>query len=116
MIKLMKSGTLSRELCKTYCQYYKPSKEEGLACRGFVVVKRLIEMGKQISFEGPNRRSGPLTEADLRKDLCPSCQFYKSDCDFILQEGAAMPCGGFILLGLLIENGMICIDDVRDIE
>ena len=107
---------LVKNLCGRFCSYYKPSKEEELACRGFVVVKRLIEMGKQIPVEKSDKRPGPLTGDDLRKILCPTCPFYGSDCDYILQEGDAMPCGGFIFLGLLIERGMICIDDLRDIE
>ena len=73
-------------------------------------------MGKEVSFEESNRRSSPLTAEDLRKVLCPACPFYEGDCDFILQEGDALPCGGFIFLGLLIERGIICIDDVRNIE
>ena len=106
---------LVKNLCVNFCSYYKPSKKEELACRGFVVVKKLIEMGKQIPFEGSDGRTSPLTEEDLRNVLCPTCPFYDNDCDFILQEGDAMPCGGFIFLGHLIEKGAVCIDDVRDI-
>jgi len=107
---------LVKNLCGNFCAYYKPSKDEELACRGFVIVKRLIEMGKQIPLEKSNKRPGLQTEEGLRKVLCPGCPFYEGDCDFILQEGDAMPCGGFIFLGLLIEKGVICIDDVRNIE
>ena len=107
---------LVKNLCGKFCAYYKPSKDEELACRGFVVVKQLIEMGKQVDFKELNRRPGRLTEEDLRKDLCPTCPFYEGDCDFILQQGDALPCGGFIFLGLQIERDMICIDDVREIE
>jgi hypothetical protein len=106
---------LVKNLCGNFCVYYKPSKDEELACRGFVVIKKLIEAGKQVPFEGSNKRPGPRTEEVLKKVLCPTCPFYGGDCDFILQEGDAMPCGGFIFLGLLIETGMICIDDVRNI-
>jgi len=107
---------LVKNLCGNFCAYYKPAKAEELACRGFVVVKELMQRGKQVSFEESNKRPGLLTEEGLRKVLCLKCPFYEGDCDFILQEGDAMPCGGFIFLGLLIEKGMICIDDVRDIE
>ena len=107
---------LVKNLCKNFCAYYKPSKKEELACRGFVVVKGLIDTGKQVSFEESSKRPGPLTEEGLRNVLCRTCPFYDGDCDFILKEGVAMPCGGFIFLGLLIERGIICIDDVRDIE
>jgi len=107
---------LPDKLCSNFCAYYKPSKDEELACRGFLVLKRLLENGKNFSFEKSDRRPGTLTEEALRKVLCAACPFYEGDCDFILQEGDAIPCGGFIFLGLLIERGMICIDDVRDIE
>ena len=107
---------LVNNLCRRFCSYYKPSKEEDLACRGFVVVKRLTEMGKQIPFEEPGRRPGALTEGTLMTVLCPTCPFYEGDCDFILKEGDSLPCGGFIFLGLLLDNGIISIDDVRNIE
>lgn len=104
------------KLCSNFCVYYKPSKDKELACGGLLVLKRLVKNGKNISLEKSGRRPGALTEEALRKVLCPACQFYKGDCDFILQEGDALPCGGFIFLGLSIERGMLCIDDVRDIE
>lgn len=106
---------LLNNLCGNFCAYYKPLKDEELACRGFVVVERLMEMGKRVPFAGSDRRAGLQTEEALRKVLCPTCPFYEGDCDFILQEGEALPCGGFIFLGLQIESGIICIDDVRDI-
>jgi hypothetical protein len=107
---------LAKKLCENFCSYYKPSKEEELACRGFAVVRRLIEIGKQIPFENPDRSPSALAGGDLRDVLCPACPFYESDCDHILQEGDARPCGGFIFLGLLLDEGIICIDDVRNIE
>ena len=107
---------LVNKLCGNFCSYYKPAKDEELACRGFIVVKQLIGKGKQVDFKRADRRLSPLTEEDLRGVLCPTCPFYEGDCDFILQEGDALPCGGFIFLGLQIERGMIRIDDVRDIE
>jgi len=103
-------------LCSNFCAYYKPSKDEEPACRGSLVLKRLLENGKNISFEKSAKRSSPLTEGVLRKVLCLTCPFYEGDCDFILQEGEALPCGGFIFLGHLIERGIIGVDDVRDIE
>ncbi|MFZ2196320.1 MAG: hypothetical protein WAV13_01205 [Thermodesulfovibrionales bacterium] len=107
---------LVKNLCENFCAYYKPSKDEDLACRGFVVVKRLIKTGKPIPFEKSSKRPGTLAEEDLKKILCPACAFYDGDCDFILRENDASPCGGFIFLSLLLDSGVICIDDVRNIE
>ena len=107
---------LVKNLCVNFCSYYKPLKKEELACGGFVVVKRLIDMGKEIPFEKSDRRPSPCIEEKLSTALCPTCPFYESDCDYILQEGDASPCGGFIFLGLLLDSGIISIDDVRNIE
>ena len=109
------AGNDLRDICRNFCSYYKPLKKEELACRGFAVVRELMERGKQIPFEKSERRPGRLTGEVLREVLCPTCPFYNNDCDFILQEGEALPCGGFIFLGLLIEDGLICIDEVRNI-
>ncbi len=103
--------------CSSYCVYYKSSKEEEeLACRGFFVLKGLLEKGKDFSFMDPVRRPDIQTEDALRKVLCRTCPFFENDCDFILQEGDALPCGGFIFLGFSIERGMIFIDDIPAIE
>lgn len=110
------AGINLKDLCRNFCSYYKPSKEEELACRGFAVLKELTESGTQIPFERSDRRPGLQTVEGLREVLCPTCPFYDGDCDFILKEGEALSCGGFILLGLLIEGSVINIDDVRNIE
>jgi len=112
----MSKKDLVRNLCGNFCSYYKPSKEEELACRGFIVVEQMIKAGKKVSFEGAGKRPSRLKAAELGESLCPTCPFYERDCDYILQEGEARPCGGFIFLGLLLDDGIICIDDVRNIE
>ncbi len=105
-----------KDLCSNYCSYFKPLKDEDLACRGFAVVQVLIEGGQEISFQKTDKRPSPETKEGLREVLCPACPFYADDCDFILQEGKAMPCGGFIFLCLLLDKEVISIDDVRNIE
>ena len=101
---------------------------------GFVITKRLIELGFPIYFP---LCSGPAADADwpeipgnemtakLINQMCAVCPFQESECDFIEfyrngqsadKQASPMPCGGFIFLGLLVNKGMICIDDVRYIE
>jgi hypothetical protein len=107
---------LRNNLCRNFCFYYKPSIKEELACGGFLVVERLIRKAKQLSFEKSEKKIDLQTEEKLLKTLCPVCPFFEGDCDFILKEGDARPCGGFILLGQLIDRGLMSIDDVRNIE
>jgi len=105
--------TLKRELCITLCPYYKPSKDEELTCKGFFVVERLIEGGRKSSFKKPDKKLDKSTEEELIQTLCTTCPFYREDCDFIQHGEHSPPCSGFIILGQLLESGILKIDDIR---
>lgn len=79
---------------------------------GFIAVERLTESGKDISFEETDKILAVETEEVLKKFLCVNCPFYKSDCDFVQQKEKSSPCGGFILLGHLLEKNIITIDNI----
>jgi len=104
---------LGRELCIHLCPYYKPSKDAEIACKGFSVVEELLREGKKIVFEKSDRVINTATEEMLIKTLCLTCPFYEEDCDFISSRRDAKPCGGFTLLGNLLESGILTIDDIR---
>lgn len=133
MMKVMKSGTLSKGLCETYCRYYKPSKEEDLACMGFIVTVRLVEQGfplfapEQLATvsekRGPEMPCDETAEA-LRNKVCAVCLFQENDCDFMDfhrsgqsagQQAVPWPCGGFIYLGLLLDRKSIDIEDINQV-
>jgi hypothetical protein len=129
----MKSRSLTGEICKSYCQYYKPSKEEDIACMGFVVAGRLVEEGILAALTpvpGPHGEEDETglpcedTSEKLRNQMCPVCPFYENDCDFIsfhrhntpdARQVNAMPCGGFLFLGRLIDRKIIDIRDVNQV-
>ena len=112
---MKKDPTTAETLCRNFCVYYKPAKKEELACRGFVVVQRLIEKGRAV----PPVRTGaavPLdsaTRESLMRHVCRECDFREADCDFILTEGKAPACGGFVLLSYLLSGGEITIEDLH---
>jgi hypothetical protein len=110
----MKSISLKKKLCLNFCPYYKPSNDNDLACMGFLVIERLIKKGKKISFKKMSKALDGMTEKLLKKHLCTVCSFYESDCDFAAQKENASPCGGFILLGHLLETNIITIDDLNN--
>lgn len=102
---------LERSLCERYCVYYKPGKNEELACRGYVVVEQLLHR-KTIIVPDAGGRSFDLNKAELlMQRLCASCDFRENDCDFTTDR-AASPCGGFLLLAQLIERGAIAVDNI----
>jgi hypothetical protein len=109
-----KKSELAAILCLNFCAYYKPGKNEALACQGFAVVQRLIEGGRKLSLKKRgSSATKPATAQALRENVCRACSFRASDCDFILTEGKAAPCGGFVLLSLLLAEGEITLEDIK---
>ncbi len=113
---------LIEKVCRDFCSYYKPSKDEELACRGFTVIERLILRGMEIvpeksarHFHSVQFRDNDIGRGLIRK-VCQKCPFYEKDCDFAEEKAGALPCGGFILLAHLIESAMIGIDDIENIN
>ena len=112
-------------LCKKFCAYFKPSKQEDLVCEGFTVIERLLRNGKPIVFDKPDNEYVYEVKEMLMQDMCTVCPFYQSDCDFIESHLSPSidqeekinpyPCGGFILLAHLLGSDIIEIDDIRNI-
>jgi hypothetical protein len=112
----MSDINLRERLCLQFCPYYKPSKNEELACKGFLVVEELINEGKEIPFIKSDKLLKAHTEKILRENICISCLFYESDCDYAQEEEGACPCGGFSLLGKLLEARVLTVDNIEEIR
>jgi hypothetical protein len=103
------------KLCESFCSYYKPGKNEELACQGYVVVQRIISRGKALPLGRPQRTRHP--DADTRRVLeervCLHCEFREQDCDFIATGGNAPSCGGFVLLSHLLASGDLTAEEIE---
>jgi hypothetical protein len=104
--------TLEQTLCLKFCSYYKPGKNEELACKGYMVVERLLREGKSLVLDSNSCESSPDLSDRIVKTLCITCDFHKQDCDF-MQDRTARPCGGYVLLERLLGCGMITIEDIE---
>ncbi len=129
----MKSKSLTSEVCKGFCQYFKPSKEEDFSCMGLIVAERLVEWGIPVSMaaspettsdKGTPEMPGEETSGMLKNQICTVCPFFENDCDYIdahrlnsfdVRKVTAQPCGGFIFLGLLIDRKIIDIRDIKQV-
>ncbi len=103
---------LTQAVCLRLCSYYKPGRNEELACRGYLVLERLALQGVPLrgaKAEQPRNRIG---EERLVSTLCMACPFHEHDCDF-MENNALPPCGGFLLLMQLMGTKDISIDDVK---
>lgn len=103
---------LSEMVCLRRCSYYKPGKNEELACRGYLVLERLAVQGIPISPQKAEQPRDSTGEELLIHTLCMSCSFHEQDCDF-MENRALPPCGGFLLLSQLLAAGEISIKDVK---
>ena len=108
-----RTDVLIEQVCARWCTYYKPGKNEELACRGYDVVQHIHSRHRiRIDVPVPETQPDQTIVAALRRTLCEGCSFFREDCDFILTHGKATPCGGFRLLVRLIERDAISMDDV----
>ena len=112
----MDPDELVQQVCRKYCAYYKPSKDSELACMGFIVLDRMTKTGKQLLFETSGKIPGEATIRQLTEGICASCSFYEEDCDFVQGKEDALPCGSFVLIGNLIDEGIIIIDDIKNMN
>jgi hypothetical protein len=106
-----KIALLDKTICLKFCAYYKPGKNEALACRGYTVVEQLMREGRAIGFQGSERTFDAATAEMLSHKMCKTCDFHEHDCDFMLDRTAS-PCGGFVLLAQLLGSGVITMRDI----
>ena len=88
-----------------------------MACRGAevidkMVMQQLIDLDTLPRFEKDGRLWQNYKKI-FAKYICSSCAFKAQDCDFMSEAPESAvgekiePCGGFILLALLVENDFI---------
>lgn len=118
----MTKEELQELLCAPYCSFYKPGKDEELACKGSLIFKDLLEEGKKVPVMTDRIVLNIKTEDDLFQVICRTCPFFEQDCDFAewkrkksmnAVREALNPCGGFLCLGHCIDHGTIDIEDVN---
>jgi len=108
----MDTDQLEIKLCLKFCTYYKPGKNEELACKGFTVVEQLMHGGRQIVFERYGLEFDRTVQELLKQNMCLACAFHEQDCDFMLDR-TARPCGGFVLISQLLGSGVIAIEEIE---
>ena len=115
---------LIRTVCAGYCAFYKPGKDEELACKGFLVLRDLKLPWDEIDMNGQVKVVHGETMDHLYGILCVQCPFFDDGCDFAAgrrgetRESVRMdatPCGGFLFLGTCIDRGSIDIQVLNQV-
>ncbi len=108
-------------ICKSFCKFYKPERDEALACRGFDLVLNLV--GEKKINEARISEITDFTLSDypfdefLKERLCKKCDFVIDGCGFrddSYHGKKKVPCGGYILLTMLLSKGIIRIEDITN--
>lgn len=112
---MVKTGVSDRTLCRNFCRYYKPDKDEALVCRGYTVVRGIIKRGTAISLDRQLGTALPGKEVieGLKLAVCSRCDFREADCDYIATNGAAESCGGLLVLLHLLGDRALTIADIE---
>ena len=103
---------LRQTVCLQLCSYYKPGRNEELACQGYLVLERLALQGVPLRCTKVEQPRDRAREEILVRTLCMACPFHEKDCDF-MENSALPPCGGFLLLAQLLAAKDISIEDVK---
>lgn len=113
----MSKNDFKEYVCRPYCTFYKEGQKEEMACRGAEVIEKLVSQNLINPDDLPHfkkdSRLWPSYKKIFGKYICATCDFKAKDCDFMADAPEAdlgsenEPCGGFILLVLLIENDFI---------
>jgi hypothetical protein len=117
---MAKKSDFQDYICRPFCMFYREGKKENLACQGAKVIEQLLKKGlvSRAQFRQYKKDSDKRWARDpfLEQRICNPCLFRKEDCDFQSesQPPYAEPCGGYILLTLLKENGRLSFRDLEE--
>jgi len=100
-------------VCSPWCRFYKGAKEE-MACAGLLFFQTRFERNNLNKLlQTLETMSWNASEDGLLKGvLCDRCDFRVEGCGFREGEEDSPPCGGYILLELLVRQGLVQREDL----
>jgi len=106
-------------ICRPFCKFFREGEKEEMACQGAQVIEQMVRSKRLDPALLPRNGKKPSLwknhDPVLVAHVCQNCPFKLNDCDYqsACPPPDAEPCGGYILLGLLKEKGLI---SARDLE
>jgi len=113
----LKDPLAKKLICEGHCSYYRPGPDKESACKGFTVLEDIIKGHPEITSRFPAKQDSAFEDKYrnlLHHALCQCCDFLIDGCDFTDPEhtGHALPCGGYLGAGLLLEQGESIADQL----
>jgi hypothetical protein len=108
-------------ICRPFCRFFKEGEKEEMECMGARVIEDLMKRGILMPDLIPAGRKDPSLwkkrDPLLLKNVCGRCEFRIGGCDYMSDSPPpdAEPCGGNILLSLLLLNNIIRAGDLENL-
>lgn len=116
----MSKAAFQSYLCRPFCAFFRADAKEELACQGARVLEVLLSNGRLALEQLPaaaakEQRRWQKKDKALERILCLPCPFALDGCDFhsVLRSATTEPCGGYLLLQLLKERGILTCADLN---
>ena len=109
-------------ICRPFCKFFREGEKEEMACQGARVIEQMVRRKRLDPVLLPQHRKTPSLwknrDPILVAHVCQNCPFREEDCDYQSASPPpdAEPCGGYILLRLLKEKGLISAGDLEGLH
>jgi len=112
---------LERLVCGEHCRFFKPWQEETRRCGGHDWLLRQVQ-ADPATLEALEKLRGVKAPPPLRADAlllrtaCTRCDYYPYNCRYRSPTGPdnAEPCGGVLVLDLLLDRDLISPEALYD--
>ena len=108
-------------ICRPFCRYFKEDQKEEMACQGVHIIEWLVRFKildlNTLPRHGKTSSLWEKPDPGLKALICSRCPFQVDGCDYQSSHPPAgtEPCGGYILLSLLNNKGIIQLSDLEKI-
>jgi hypothetical protein len=104
----MKKEGYTDIICKGFCRFYNEGKEETSCGTYRFLADRFTAHDLANLIPDLSKVPEYFCDEEVRKLICPTCDFLVDGCDF--REGAdAPPCGGYSIIEGLVAKGQLSL-------
>ena len=117
LLQRMCKENFKEYICRPFCKFFREGEKEELACQGAQVIEQMVRRRRLDPALLPRNGKKPSLwknqDPVLVLHVCQHCPFQEKDCDYqsACPPPDTEPCGGYILLSLLKEKGLISTHD-----
>ncbi len=101
----MKDEKYTEAICKKFCRFYHPEKEE-FKCGAYSFLENNLSIGELLRIA---EKTGAFPDRSMDNHIkalaCSKCDFLPEDCSFRKGLSSSPPCGGYVVIEKLLGGG-----------